>query len=174
METKYNKWTFLGDLGRSPEKTSLYLWKVQCECGYIGEKNKYHIMNGDSKQCERCASKSRVAGIKKKCAPREVPIIIIGMKKNTWTVARKCLIQDNYWECECECGQVKVFSAFKIAGDKIIVCLPCWRKKIELRKRLNRESSFGKKSQEEKEENLERNKNKISPVNNICHRFRKD
>jgi hypothetical protein len=171
MTIKYNHWTFLEDLGEDPNKKYRYLWKVQCDCGYIGVRVKRDIIKGNSKQCKSCTLISLWATrVYKECKP--VKPIEIGHKFGNWIIVSKSHFKEGHWECKCDWGKIKVHPERYIRSELSSKCQQCEtkrRRKIIIQRKS---ISFAKKSPLDEEE-VEAYNNKISPINNINRRYLK-
>lgn len=95
----FNEWTVLSFEGD-------YKWKCQCSCGKIGIVNKSDLVNGNSRNCGH----TRTPDLK-------------GKKFGMLNVLK--YLGNNYWECQCDCGNVKKFMTNNLVngGTKSCGCL---------------------------------------------------
>lgn len=92
----FNEWTVLSFVGG-------YKWKCRCSCGKIGIVGKSDLVNGTSKNCGHARTPN-----------------LLGRKFGMLTPLK--YLGNNYWECQCNCGNVKKFMTNNLVNGSTKSC----------------------------------------------------
>ena len=98
---EFGLWTVL-----HPSQQKKYYWVCQCQCGTIKEISTSNLRGGKTRSCGCTKSREDLSG-------RHFGLL---------TVLQESETQHNNWICQCECGNVKEFSARALLTGLIESC----------------------------------------------------